>query len=44
MLSTQLASVTCPECQKQTKVLGKRDQCMHCKAILSVDPADKPSD
>lgn len=43
MLSAQLASVTCPECQKQTKVLGKRDQCMHCKAILSVDPADKPT-
>lgn len=44
MLSTHAVKVVCPECQKPTKVLGKKDQCMHCKAILSVDPADKPNE
>jgi hypothetical protein len=42
ILSTQALRVTCPECGKDTKVLGRRDQCMHCKAILSVDPKDAP--
>ncbi|WP_051272107.1 DUF2614 family zinc ribbon-containing protein [Shimazuella kribbensis] len=42
ILSTQSLRVTCPECGKHTKVLGRRDQCMHCKAILSVDPKDAP--
>lgn len=43
MLSTQAAKVNCPVCGKETKVLGRRDECMHCKAILSVDPKDAPS-
>lgn len=42
VLSTQSFRVQCPECGKETKVLGRRDQCMYCKAILSVDPNDKP--
>lgn len=42
LLSTQAPVVVCPECGKETKVLGKKDQCMHCKAILSLDPKDKP--
>jgi hypothetical protein len=42
MLSTQSLKVNCPVCGKETKVLGKKDECMHCKAILSVDPKDAP--
>jgi hypothetical protein len=42
ILSTHAAKVICPQCQKQTKVLGKKDQCMYCQAILSVDPNDAP--
>lgn len=42
ILSTHAVKVICPECQKETKVLGKKDQCMYCKAILSVDPKDAP--
>ncbi|SHF18292.1 Zinc-ribbon containing domain-containing protein [Seinonella peptonophila] len=44
MLSTQAPLVVCPACNKKTKVLGKRDQCMHCKAILSLDPQDQSSE
>jgi len=43
ILSTHAIKVVCPECQKETKVLGKRDQCMYCKALLSVDPKDAPN-
>lgn len=43
MLSTQAAKVVCPSCQKVTKLLGKKDECMHCKAILSLDPKDAPT-
>lgn len=42
ILSTHAAKVTCPECNKETKILGKKDQCMYCQAILSVDPKDAP--
>ncbi|TCS92852.1 DUF2614 family zinc ribbon-containing protein [Hazenella coriacea] len=42
ILSTQSVKVHCPVCSKETKVLGRRDQCMHCKAILSLDPKDAP--
>lgn len=42
MLSTQSLVVECPECKKQTKLLGKRDECSHCRAILSLDPKDAP--
>jgi len=40
ILSTQSVQVTCPSCGKQTKILGKKDECMHCKSILSLDPKD----
>lgn len=43
ILSTQAVQVECPVCGRHTKLLGKRDECMHCKAILSVDPKDAPT-
>ena len=43
ILSTHSVRVICPSCNKQTKVLGKKDECMHCKAILSLDPKDAPN-
>lgn len=42
LLSTHAVKVICPSCQKQTKLLGKRDECMYCRQVLSVDPADAP--
>ncbi|MGA9175227.1 MAG: DUF2614 family zinc ribbon-containing protein [Thermoactinomyces sp.] len=42
IISTQSVRIICPACGKQTKVLGKKDECMHCKAILSFDPNDAP--
>lgn len=44
MLSTQAVKVKCPSCHKETKLLGKRDECMFCKAILSLDPKDAPKE
>lgn len=38
MLSTSAVSLECPECGKQTKILGKTDRCMFCKTILTFDP------
>ncbi|SDX60783.1 Zinc-ribbon containing domain-containing protein [Marininema mesophilum] len=38
LLSTQAAKVHCPKCGRITKVLGKMDECMYCKATLSLDP------
>lgn len=38
MLSTSTISLECPECGKQTKMLGKTDRCMFCKTILTMDP------
>ncbi|SFI57326.1 DUF2614 family zinc ribbon-containing protein [Thermoflavimicrobium dichotomicum] len=43
MLSLQSLKVNCPVCGKHTKVLGRRDECMHCRSILSVDPSDAPN-
>ncbi|SDZ27592.1 DUF2614 family zinc ribbon-containing protein [Thermoactinomyces sp. DSM 45892] len=43
MLSLQSVPVECPECKKQTKLLGRRDECSHCRAILSLDPKDAPN-
>ncbi|MBA4601119.1 hypothetical protein H2C83_02015 [Thermoactinomyces sp. AMNI-1] len=42
IVSTHSISIQCPSCKKQTKILGKRDECMHCKAILSLEPKDVP--
>ena len=38
MLSTKSVQVTCPSCQKVTKVLGKVDLCMYCNEPLTLDP------
>ncbi len=38
MTSTKAAIVTCPNCGKETKVLGRVDMCMHCDEPLTLDP------
>lgn len=38
MLSTSAVQIQCPECTKQTKMLGKTDRCMFCRTILTLDP------
>ncbi|WP_347552448.1 YgzB family protein [Pseudalkalibacillus hwajinpoensis] len=38
MLSTKAIQVTCPNCDKPTKVLGRVDACMHCRQPLTMDP------
>ncbi|MFC0213581.1 DUF2614 family zinc ribbon-containing protein [Paenibacillus chartarius] len=38
MLSTSATVIVCPECGRQTKLLGKTDRCMYCKTILTLDP------
>ncbi|MFB5664203.1 YgzB family protein [Alteribacillus sp. HJP-4] len=37
MISTNTVQVTCPECGKITKVLGKVDACMYCDQPLTLD-------
>jgi cell division protein FtsW (lipid II flippase) len=37
ILSTSAIILQCPECGKQTKILGKTDRCMYCKTILTLD-------
>ncbi|KMK74922.1 YgzB family protein [Alkalihalobacillus pseudalcaliphilus] len=37
MLSTKTIQVTCPSCEKPTKVLGRVDACMHCSQPLTMD-------
>ncbi|WP_166245298.1 DUF2614 family zinc ribbon-containing protein [Paenibacillus turpanensis] len=37
MLSTSAIMLECPECGKQTKMLGKTDRCMFCKTLLSLE-------
>nr|MDF9459570.1 YgzB family protein [Bacillus pumilus] len=39
MLSTKAVRVVCPGCEKETKVLGRVDMCMHCREPLTLDPA-----
>ncbi|NJP37787.1 YgzB family protein [Alkalicoccus luteus] len=39
MLSSKAVQVTCPECSKPTKMLGRVDACMHCNEPLTLDPA-----
>ncbi|MFT9850561.1 DUF2614 family zinc ribbon-containing protein [Aneurinibacillus sp. REN35] len=43
MVSTKATQVYCPSCNKVTKVVGLRDECMFCKQPLSLDPADAPT-
>jgi xanthosine utilization system XapX-like protein len=38
MLSTKAVQVTCPNCGKVTKVLGRVDMCMYCNEPLTLDP------
>ncbi|MGD7046113.1 YgzB family protein [Jeotgalibacillus proteolyticus] len=38
MLSTKAIVVTCPNCEKPTKILGRVDMCMHCREPLTLDP------
>ena len=37
ILSTSAIILQCPECGRQTKILGKTDRCMYCKTILTLD-------
>ncbi|CAM3377683.1 DUF2614 family zinc ribbon-containing protein [Marinicrinis lubricantis] len=37
MMSTSAFMLECPECGKQTKMLGKTDRCMFCHTILTMD-------
>jgi len=37
MLSTRAVVITCPTCEKQTKMLGRVDACMHCRQPLTMD-------
>ncbi|BBH24697.1 hypothetical protein Back11_60420 [Paenibacillus baekrokdamisoli] len=38
MLSTSAVILMCPECGRQTKILGKTDRCMYCKTKMTLDP------
>lgn len=38
MLSTKTVQVTCPQCGKITKILGRVDMCMYCNEPLTLDP------
>jgi|HigsolmetaAR203D_1030402.scaffolds.fasta_scaffold02608_10 hypothetical protein len=38
MLSTSAVMLICPECGRQTKMLGQTDRCMFCRTILTRDP------
>ncbi|GAA0341432.1 YgzB family protein [Bacillus carboniphilus] len=37
MLSTKAVQVTCPNCKKVTKLLGRVDMCMYCREPLTLD-------
>lgn len=37
MLSTKTVQVICPNCGKQTKILGRVDLCMYCNEPLTLD-------
>ncbi|AOM83625.1 YgzB family protein [Salisediminibacterium beveridgei] len=37
MLSTRAVIVTCPTCERETKILGRVDACMHCSEPLTLD-------
>ncbi|WP_214805472.1 MULTISPECIES: DUF2614 family zinc ribbon-containing protein [unclassified Exiguobacterium] len=37
LTSTKAAVATCPNCGKETKVLGRVDLCMHCDEPLTMD-------
>ncbi|PQD94725.1 hypothetical protein CYL18_12185 [Pradoshia eiseniae] len=37
MLSTKAVQVSCPNCGKHTKILGRVDMCMYCREPLTLD-------
>ncbi|WP_252314080.1 YgzB family protein [Sinobaca sp. H24] len=37
MISTSTVQVTCPNCNKATKILGRVDACMYCDEPLTLD-------
>ncbi|MCP8617990.1 YgzB family protein [Salirhabdus salicampi] len=37
LLSTKTINITCPTCEKPTKMLGRVDACMHCNQPLTTD-------
>ncbi|MBB4825349.1 putative RNA-binding Zn-ribbon protein involved in translation (DUF1610 family) [Sporosarcina luteola] len=37
-LSTRAVQIVCPNCGKQTKMLGRVDMCGHCREPLTLDP------
>ncbi|CAM4189107.1 hypothetical protein L1N85_11605 [Paenibacillus alkaliterrae] len=39
IMSTSATMLECPECGRQTKLLGKTDRCMYCRTMLTLDPA-----
>lgn len=39
MLSARAVLIKCPTCGKNTKMLGKNDECMFCKQKLTLDPS-----
>jgi hypothetical protein len=43
ILSTSALVIECPECGRQTKMLGKTDRCMYCKTKMTLDPAYAPA-
>ncbi|GKU76089.1 hypothetical protein L3i20_v204860 [Paenibacillus sp. L3-i20] len=47
MMSTSATMLQCPECGRQTKMLGKTDRCMFCRTMLTLDPSqatEQPSE
>jgi len=38
MLSTRTIQVSCPNCGRHTKMLGRVDICMYCDEPLTLDP------
>lgn len=38
-LSTRAAQIVCPNCGKETKMLGRVDMCGHCREPLTLDPS-----
>lgn len=40
LLSTSAVMLQCPECGRQTKILGKTDRCMFCRTVLTLNPAE----
>ncbi|MCZ2260259.1 YgzB family protein [Sporosarcina sp. G11-34] len=38
LLSTKATQIVCPNCGKQTKMLGRVDMCGHCREPLTLDP------